>query len=181
MEACNKHPSLGGEDRHQRGTHLVDFDGLRNLHLPSHQLLHQTRKHHEPQPHSQLCHPPRHRHQRAFAVVGLQEYFYDQVPDTMKSLGIAFYPSVSGAANFMNSLLITEGVHITERINGRSWFAKDLNKSRLDNFYWLLAVIGGINLCVYVILANRYNHKNVESRIADADSRESSKEAFILA
>lgn len=27
----------------------------------------------------------------AFSLVGLQEYFYDQVPYIMRSLGIAFY------------------------------------------------------------------------------------------
>ncbi|MQM16389.1 hypothetical protein Taro_049346, partial [Colocasia esculenta] len=42
-----------------------------------------------------------------FALVGLQEYFYDQVPDSMRSLGIGFYLSVIGAANFLSSLLIT--------------------------------------------------------------------------
>ncbi|XP_022746659.1 protein NRT1/ PTR FAMILY 5.6-like [Durio zibethinus] len=96
-----------------------------------------------------------------FAVVGLQEYFYDQVPDSMRSLGIAFYLSVIGAANFLSSLLITLVDHITEK-GGKSWFGKDLNSSRLDNFYWLLAIIAMANLCVYVFLAKRYSYKNVQ-------------------
>ncbi|OMO97316.1 Proton-dependent oligopeptide transporter family [Corchorus olitorius] len=97
-----------------------------------------------------------------FALVGLQEYFYDQVPDSMRSLGIAFYLSVIGAANFVSSLLITLVDHITEK-GGKSWFGKDLNSSRLDNFYWLLAIITMANLCVYVFLARRYSYKNVQS------------------
>ncbi|KAF2306205.1 hypothetical protein GH714_015702 [Hevea brasiliensis] len=50
-----------------------------------------------------------------FTLVGLQEYFYDQVPDSMRSLGIAFYLSVIGAANFLSSLLITVVDHVTEK------------------------------------------------------------------
>ncbi|XVF55178.1 hypothetical protein PTKIN_Ptkin06aG0015900 [Pterospermum kingtungense] len=97
-----------------------------------------------------------------FALVGLQEYFYDQVPDSMRSLGIALYLSVNGAANFLSSLLITLVDHITEK-GGKSWFGKDLNSSRLDNFYWLLAIITMVNLCVYVFLAKRYSYKNVQN------------------
>lgn len=107
-----------------------------------------------------------------FSLVGLQEYFYDQVPDSMRSLGIALYLSVIGAANFISSLLITIVDHITEE-SGKSWFGKDLNSSRLDYFYWLLAIITAVNLCVYVFVARSYTYKNVDSRttmtVADCD------------
>ncbi|CAK9151428.1 unnamed protein product [Ilex paraguariensis] len=100
-----------------------------------------------------------------FTLVGLQEYFYDQVPDSMRSLGIALYLSVIGAANFLSSLLIILVDHVTEK-GGRSWFGKTLNSSRLDNFYWLLAAITTVNLMVYVFIARRYSYKNVQRRAA---------------
>ncbi|KAJ9185276.1 hypothetical protein P3X46_004929 [Hevea brasiliensis] len=103
-----------------------------------------------------------------FTLVGLQEYFYDQVPDSMRSLGIAFYLSVIGAANFLSSLLITVVDHVTEKY-GKSWFGKDLNSSRLDNFYWLLAGITTANMITYVLLARRYSYKNVNRSMAVAD------------
>ncbi|XP_057807969.1 LOW QUALITY PROTEIN: protein NRT1/ PTR FAMILY 5.6 [Salvia miltiorrhiza] len=95
-----------------------------------------------------------------FALVGLQEYFYDQVPDSMRSLGIALYLSVIGAANFLSSLLITVVDHVTER-SGKSWFGKDLNSSRLDYFYYLLAAITAANLAVYALVVRSYSYKNV--------------------
>ncbi|XWS67138.1 hypothetical protein CRYUN_Cryun05aG0261200 [Craigia yunnanensis] len=101
-----------------------------------------------------------------FSLVGLQEYFYDQVPDSMRSLGIAFYLSVIGAANFLSSLLITLIDHITEK-GGKSWFGKDLNSSRVDNFYWLLAIITMANLCFFVFVAKRYSYKNVSIAVAN--------------
>ncbi|XP_052171953.1 protein NRT1/ PTR FAMILY 5.6-like [Diospyros lotus] len=102
-----------------------------------------------------------------FALVGLQEYFYDQVPDSMRSLGIAFYLSVIGVANFISSLLITLVDHVTSK-SGKSWFGKDLNSSRLDNFYWLLAAMAAANLITYVIVARQYSYKNVQGRTAVA-------------
>lgn len=103
-----------------------------------------------------------------FALVGLQEYFYDQVPDSMRSLGIAFYLSVIGAANFLSSLLITIVDHVTDK-SGRSWFGKDMNSSRVDNFYWLIAAMATANLFIYVLVARRYSYKNVQRSVAVAD------------
>ncbi|KAM1038042.1 hypothetical protein ACFX13_033504 [Malus domestica] len=109
-----------------------------------------------------------------FTLVGLQEYFYDQVPDSMRSLGIALYLSVIGAGNFLSSLLITAVDHITDNV-GKSWFGKDLNSSRLDRFYWLLACVAAANLCVYVFVAQRYSYKSVQ-KVAVADSYEDEPE-----
>nr|XP_043635789.1 protein NRT1/ PTR FAMILY 5.6-like [Erigeron canadensis] len=99
-----------------------------------------------------------------FTLVGLQEYFYDQVPDSMRSLGIALYLSVIGAANFLSSFLITIVDHVTDKAFGKSWFGKDLNHSRLDLFYLVLAVITGVNLLVYICVARRYSYKAVQTR-----------------
>ncbi|XP_022978121.1 protein NRT1/ PTR FAMILY 5.6-like [Cucurbita maxima] len=107
-----------------------------------------------------------------FAIVGLQEYFYDQVPDSMRSLGIAFYLSVIGAGSFLSSLLITVVDDITRRTGKSSWFGKDLNSSRLDKFYWLLAAVSAANLCVYILIARRYSYKNVQRRVCVADCNE---------
>ncbi|KAL3536447.1 hypothetical protein ACH5RR_004908 [Cinchona calisaya] len=96
-----------------------------------------------------------------FTLVGLQEYFYDQVPDSMRSLGIAFYLSVIGAANFLSSMLITIVDGLTEKA-GKSWFGKDINSSRLDYFYWLLAGMTAVNLAIYVLVSRQYSYKNVQ-------------------
>lgn len=98
-----------------------------------------------------------------FTLVGLQEYFYDQVPDSMRSLGIAFYLSVLGAANFLTSSLITVISRLTAK-TGRGWFGKDLDSSQLDKFYWLLTGIALANLFVYVFLARRYSYKSVQRK-----------------
>jgi len=97
----------------------------------------------------------------SFSLVGLQEYFYDQVPDSMRSLGMALYLSVIGVGSFLSSFLITIVDHVTEK-NGKSWIGKDINTSRLDRFYWILAIINALNLCAYLFLAKRYTYKSVQ-------------------
>ncbi|XP_010553272.1 PREDICTED: protein NRT1/ PTR FAMILY 5.7 isoform X2 [Tarenaya hassleriana] len=106
----------------------------------------------------------------SYTLVGLQEFFYDQVPDLMRSLGIAFYLSVIGAASFANNLLITVVDHLGEDISGKSWFGKDLNGSRLDRFYWLLAGLTAANIFVFAALASRYSYKNVQQNMVIVDS-----------
>lgn len=103
-----------------------------------------------------------------FTLVGLQEYFYDQVPDSMRSLGIALYLSVIGAGNFLSSFLITIVDHVTTKVSGKSWFGKDLNASRLDHFYLFLAAITAANLCVFVFVTSRYSYKSVQKNTAVA-------------
>ncbi|KAL8504723.1 hypothetical protein ACS0TY_016052 [Phlomoides rotata] len=103
-----------------------------------------------------------------FTLIGLQEYFYDQVPDSMRSLGIAFYLSVIGASSFLSSFLIAVVDHVTEK-SGKGWFGKDLNSSRLDYFYCLLAGITATNLLVYAFVARKYPYKNVRRTVVVAD------------
>ncbi|WVZ61104.1 hypothetical protein U9M48_011027 [Paspalum notatum var. saurae] len=110
-----------------------------------------------------------------FALVGLQEYFYDQVPDNMRSLGIGLYLSVIGAGSFLSSLVITAADLVSSRGGRASWFAKDLNRSRLDLFYWLLAGIGAVNLVFYAVVAARYSYKKAVkagSKVGDGDDVE---------
>ncbi|KAK3148898.1 hypothetical protein QOZ80_3AG0210190 [Eleusine coracana subsp. coracana] len=103
-----------------------------------------------------------------FALVGLQEYFYDQVPDNMRSLGIGLYLSVIGAGSFLSSVVITAADRASSRGGRVGWFAKDLNHSRLDLFYWLLACIGAVNLAFYVFVAARSSYKTVKRGGGDA-------------
>lgn len=105
-----------------------------------------------------------------FALVGLQEYFYEQVPDNMRSLGIGLYLSVIGAGSFLSGVIIAAADRATSGGGSEGWFGKDLAHSRLDLFYWLLAVIGAINLGFYVLVATRYSYKQTVAKAATASS-----------
>uniref|UniRef100_A0ACD5XI27 Uncharacterized protein n=1 Tax=Avena sativa TaxID=4498 RepID=A0ACD5XI27_AVESA len=94
------------------------------------------------------------------AVVGMQEFFYDQMPGELRSLGLALYFSVMGIGGFISGALISVIDHITSRDGGDSWFTDNLNRAHLDYFYWLLAGLSLVELVLYLCLARSYAYSN---------------------
>lgn len=97
-----------------------------------------------------------------FTMIGLQEYFYDQMPDTMRSLGIALYLSVFGIGSFLSSFYISILEELSSRGKNQSWFADNLNRAHLDYFYWSLAALSALFLCIYVAFSSCFIYKKVE-------------------
>ncbi|KAA0034758.1 protein NRT1/ PTR FAMILY 5.4 [Cucumis melo var. makuwa] len=93
----------------------------------------------------------------AFAIVGLQELFYDQMPQFMRSLGAAAYISIIGVGNFLSSAIIS----VVQAGSGGRWLDDNLNRSNLHYFYWVLAALSALNLCGYVWIANGFVYKRV--------------------
>ncbi|XBI60577.1 hypothetical protein VPH35_041492 [Triticum aestivum] len=85
-----------------------------------------------------------------FAMVGMQEFFYDHMPIELCSLGLALYFSVMGIGGFISGALISLIDRVTSSGGGDSWFADNLNRAHLDYFYWLLAGLSAIELVLYI-------------------------------
>ncbi|KAJ6713965.1 PROTEIN NRT1/ PTR FAMILY 5.4 [Salix viminalis] len=96
-----------------------------------------------------------------FTVVGLQELFYDQMPESMRSMGAAAYISVTGLGSFFNTAIITVVQAITSG-SGGILLGNNLNRSHVDYFYWILAALSALNFCVYLWVANGFVYKKVE-------------------
>ncbi|KAH6775113.1 Major facilitator superfamily protein [Perilla frutescens var. hirtella] len=94
-----------------------------------------------------------------FVVVGLQEFFYDQVPNELKSIGLAIYLSILGIGDFLSSLLISVIESITSRDGHESWFSNNMNRAHLDYFYWLLAGLSAVIMAAYGYFAKFYVYK----------------------
>ncbi|KAK1271342.1 putative peptide/nitrate transporter [Acorus gramineus] len=94
-----------------------------------------------------------------FTAIGLLEFFYDQSPETMKSLGTTFFTSGIGVGNFLNSLLVTAVDGLTRRWGRRSWIGSDLNESHLDYYYAFLTVVSVVNVGVFVWVARGFEYK----------------------
>ncbi|KAM5551702.1 protein NRT1/ PTR FAMILY 5.4-like [Rosa sericea] len=96
----------------------------------------------------------------AFTVVGLQELFYDQMPDAMRSLGAAAYISILGVGSFVSSFIISL-VETISRNSGEPWLGNNINRAHLDDFYWVLAGLSALFFGAYVWVATRFVYKKV--------------------
>ncbi|OWM70897.1 hypothetical protein CDL15_Pgr014570 [Punica granatum] len=95
-----------------------------------------------------------------FTVVGMQEFFYREVPLRMRTMGFALYTSVFGVGGFLSALMISIIESITR---GHSWFSDNMNEARLDKYYWLLALGSALSLLLYIAFCKLYRSRsNIE-------------------
>jgi solute carrier family 15 (peptide/histidine transporter), member 3/4 len=100
-----------------------------------------------------------------FTVVGMQEFFYSQVPASMRTTGIGLYLSVFGVGGFLGASLITLLEMATARPgNARGWFSDDPREARIDNFYWFLALLCFVSFVVFTHLCKYYNDRSASGR-----------------
>ncbi|CAN1272560.1 Protein NRT1/ PTR FAMILY 5.9 [Linum perenne] len=104
-----------------------------------------------------------------FTVVGMQEFFYGEVPVKLRTLGIALYTSVFGVGSFMSSMLICLVELFASWRKDKSWFSDDMREARLDKYYWLLAILSSVTLVLYVILCQFYRGKSDYQQVVHDD------------
>ncbi|OEL13504.1 Protein NRT1/ PTR FAMILY 5.8 [Dichanthelium oligosanthes] len=100
-----------------------------------------------------------------FTVVGMQEFFYTQVPTSMRTIGIGLYLSVFGVGGFLGAFLITALEIATARPgNARGWFSDDPREAHLDNFYWFLALLCFISFVIFTHMCKYYRGKDASGK-----------------
>ena len=83
------------------------------------------------------------------SFVGLLEFFSSEASAGIKSIGSSIIFCVLGIGSWLGSLLIQVVNHATAR--GGGWLdGASLNASRLDLFYWVLAVLGIVAFFLYL-------------------------------
>lgn len=104
-----------------------------------------------------------------FTYVGQLEFFYDEATDGTRSISSAMFLSEIGIGSWLSTAL----VKIIDSATGgeeQGWLRHDLNMSKLDNFYWILTAINGVNFLVYLWVAQRYKGRHGPSTsVRDGD------------
>ncbi|TVU30407.1 hypothetical protein EJB05_22028 [Eragrostis curvula] len=106
----------------------------------------------------------------AFLEVAKIEFFYDQAPEGMKSLGTSYAMTSLGVGNFLSSALLSTVSHITRRNGREGWILNNLNASRLDKYYAFFALLNCANLVVFFFVCRLYVYNAELSRVVDGDS-----------
>uniref|UniRef100_A0A5B7AAD8 Peptide transporter 1 n=2 Tax=Davidia involucrata TaxID=16924 RepID=A0A5B7AAD8_DAVIN len=94
-----------------------------------------------------------------FTFIGQLEFFYEQAPDSMRSLSSALSLTTVALGNYLSSLLVTIVTTISTRNGKLGWIPDNLNYGHIHYFYWLLAVLSVLNLGVYLLVAKWYTYK----------------------
>ncbi|KAJ4777514.1 Protein NRT1/ PTR FAMILY 5.2 [Rhynchospora pubera] len=94
----------------------------------------------------------------SFLVVGQTEFFYDQAPDSMKSLGSSYTMTAYGIGNFLSSFILQLVSDITKK-QGKGWVLNDLNSSRLDYYYALLTAVNALNFIFFLFVSRMYKYR----------------------
>ncbi|WOG99541.1 hypothetical protein DCAR_0518894 [Daucus carota subsp. sativus] len=95
----------------------------------------------------------------AFAIVGLVEFYYKQFPENMRSFGGSFFACGTAISSYLSSFLITVVHRITRNSAGENWLAEDLNKGRLDYYFYFIAGLEFLNVGYFLLVAKWYRYK----------------------
>lgn len=94
-----------------------------------------------------------------FTAVGLIEFFYKQSLEGMQSFLTAMTYCSYSFGFYLSSLLVSLVNKITSSSSSGGWLSdNDLNKDKLDLFYWLLAVLSLINFFNYLFWSKWYSY-----------------------
>ena len=96
-----------------------------------------------------------------FTFIGQLEFFYDQAPDSMRSMCSALSLTTVALGNYLSTLLVTIVTNVTTKNGNLGWIPDNLNHGHLDYFYWLLTALSVINFCVYLWISKWYTYKKV--------------------
>lgn len=95
-----------------------------------------------------------------FTVIGMQEFFYNEVPVKMRTMGFALYTSVFGVGSFLSALLISLIELFTSSRDRKGWFSDNMRETGLDKYYWLLAIASAVSLLLYIVLCKCFKSRS---------------------
>ncbi|XP_052202747.1 protein NRT1/ PTR FAMILY 4.5-like [Diospyros lotus] len=102
-----------------------------------------------------------------FTLVGLLEFFYAEASSGMKAMSTAISWCSLAIGYFMSSVT----VEVVNKVSGGWLASNNLNRDKLNYFYWLLAGLSIVNFGVYLWCSSWYRYKKVEEK-QEVDTRD---------
>lgn len=97
-----------------------------------------------------------------FNYIAQIEFYYKQFPENMRSIaGSAFFAG-GALANYLSGVLVSIVHQITSGSKTGDWLDDDLNKGKLDYFYYVIAGLGILNFGYFLLCAKWYRYKDAD-------------------
>lgn len=106
-----------------------------------------------------------------FVEVAKLEFFYDQAPESMKSLGTAYATTSLGVGYFLSSFLLSTVADVTKKNGHHGWILDNLNISHLDYYYAFYAVLSFLNFLFFLVVAKFFVY-NTETNKTNKELQE---------
>ncbi|EMS51580.1 hypothetical protein TRIUR3_25370 [Triticum urartu] len=100
---------------------------------------------------------------RQRGAIAQLEFFFDEAPDTMKSMCTSLALLTIALGSYMSSFIYAIVEAFTATGDSPGWISDDLNKGHLDYFFWAMAAMCTLNFVVYSGIVKNYRLKKVIS------------------
>ena len=94
----------------------------------------------------------------ALSTVAHMEFLYDQSPESMRSSSAALFWVAGSLGNYRGTLLVT----VVQSASGGEWLQGNINRGRLDYYYWLVTLLMALNLAYYIACFHFYTLKSFD-------------------
>ncbi|KAL5729152.1 hypothetical protein ACHQM5_002141 [Ranunculus cassubicifolius] len=106
----------------------------------------------------------------AFYAVGQNEFYYSQFPNSMSSIATSLFGLGMAFGNLLGGVMVRVVDDATKGEGKDSWVSSNINKGSIDYYYWMLAVIGVINILYFILCSWAYGPCEGErTKIKDED------------
>ncbi|XP_021721864.1 protein NRT1/ PTR FAMILY 5.2-like [Chenopodium quinoa] len=95
----------------------------------------------------------------AVLEVAKLEFFYDQAPEGMKSLGTSYSTTTIGIGNYISSFLLSTVAHLTAEHGHQGWILNNLNASHLDYYYGFFVILNVVNFIIFLLIVRSYVYR----------------------
>ncbi|KAJ4973388.1 hypothetical protein NE237_006562 [Protea cynaroides] len=95
----------------------------------------------------------------AFNSIGQIEFYYKQFPENMRSIANSFFFLGMACSSYLSTFLIFVVHRTTAKAATGNWLPEDLNKGRLDYFYYMIAGLGTLNFGYFLMISTWYRYK----------------------
>ncbi|KAJ8637009.1 hypothetical protein MRB53_011276 [Persea americana] len=89
---------------------------------------------------------------------GAVALYYQEFPKSLRSTGTAMTTLVIGISFYLSTAI----VGLIRRVS--TWLPNNMNQSRLNNVYWLLAVVGVLNFGYFLLCTWLYKYQSFEEQ-----------------
>ncbi|KNA22670.1 hypothetical protein SOVF_032260 [Spinacia oleracea] len=95
----------------------------------------------------------------AFMAIGQVEFYYKQFPENMRSIAGSIFFLGIGMSSYLTSLLISIVHRTTKKGTSGDWLDEDLNKGKLDYFYYMIGALCTVNFLYFLGCSKWFKYK----------------------